>query len=191
MENEDIDKLCRQIYSNHRRALDLIWDRVGTPASGLMGRIEKWIQERPEQWIHITTKQKEVEFIPIAWAKMLPAVGKRKTFKSEHWMTVRVRAESTCLRLVVVVCPTTDGVIRKKALERLLKEKSEFGFSTFFKKKELTEDWTRVMSEEVYALPEDEEPDVDAVMERLDKRLLGFVKQAANVPTAMKALFAS
>jgi hypothetical protein len=187
MENEDIDKLCRKIYSNHRRALDLIWERVGTPASGLVGRIEKWIDDRPEQWLRITTKQKEVEFIPAAWAKMLPPVGKRKTIDPEHWMTVRLHAGSTRLRLIVLVCPTTDQAVRKKVVERLLRDKKEFGFSTFFKK--LTEDWTRVTSDEVCALPEDEEPDVDAVMERVEKRLAEFTKQTAGVPSALKSLF--
>ena len=191
MENEEIDKLCRRIYSNHRRALDLIWERVGTSASGLVSCIEKWIEDRPDQWMHITTKQKEVEFIPAAWAKMLPPVGKRKTFEPDHWMTVRLRAGGTRLRLFVVVCPTTDQAIRKKVLERLLRDKSEFGFSTFFKKKELTDDWTRVMSEDICALPEDEEPDVDAVMERVEKRLAEFAKQTMSVPAAIKALFNS
>lgn len=191
MENEDIDKLCRRIYSNHRRALDLIWERVGTPASGLIASIEKWLLERPDQWLRITTKQSEVEFIPTAWAKMLPPIGKRKTFEPEHWVTVRLRAGSTRLRLFVIVCPTTDGLIRKKVIERLLIDKSEFGFSTFFKKKELTDDWTRVMSEEVCTLPEDEELDVDAVMDRVERRLVDFVEQTANVPIAMKTLFSS
>ena len=191
MDNEDIAKHCRQIYSKHRRALDLIWDHVGTPASGLVRSIETWLGERKDQWQLITTKQKEVEFIPITWAKMLPPVGKRKTFEPEQWMTVRLRASGTRLRLFVIVCPTTDGAIRKQTIERLLKDKSEFGFSTFFKKKELTDDWTRVMSEEVCVLPEDDEPDVDEVMKRVEKRLLEFAKQTANVPMAMKALFAS
>jgi hypothetical protein len=189
MENEDIDKLCRQIYSNHRRALDLIWERVGTPASGLVGRIEAWIRDRPDQWVHITTKQREVEFIPATWTKMLPPVGKRKTFEPEHWMTMRLRAGATRLRLFVVVCPTTDGAMRRATLDRLLRDKKEFGFATFFKK--LTEDWTRVMSEDVCPLPEDEEPDVDAVMDRVEKRLTEFAKQAATLPSAMKLLFAS
>ncbi len=186
MENKDLDTLCRQIYSNHRRALDLIWERVGTPASGLVGRIEKWIADHPDQWLHITSKQKEVEFIPTGWAKMLPPVGKRKTFEPEHWMTVRIRAESKCLRLVVLVCPTTDQNIRKKVLERLLQDKQEFGFSTFFKK--VTEDWTRVLSDEVCPLPEDEDPDVDVVLERVEKRLAHFAKQTMGVPAAMRAL---
>jgi hypothetical protein len=188
MENAELDKLCRQIYTNHRQALDLIWERVGSPASGLVGRIQQWIEQRPTDWTHITTKQKEVEFIPAGWKKMLPPVNKRKTFEPEHWMTVRLRVGSTRLRLFVVVGPTTDSAVRKRTLERLLKDKSEFGFSTFFKKKELTDDWTRVFSEEVCTLPEEEEPDVEAVMERVEKRLGEFLKQTASLPAAMKSI---
>jgi hypothetical protein len=189
MENPDLDKLCRQIHINHRQALDLIWERVGSPSSGLVGRIKQWIEERPGDWLHITTKQKEVEFIPAVWNKMLPPVGKRKTFKPEYWMTMRLRAYSTHLRLFVIVCPTTDAVVRKCALERLLKDKNEFGFSTFFKKKELTKDWTRVLSEKVSALSENEEPEeIDAVMDRVEKRLENFLKQTAGLPAAMQTL---
>ena len=189
MENEEIDKLCRQIYSNHRRALDLIWERVGTPASGLIGRIAQWIDDQPDQWVRIATKQKEVEFIPAGWVKLLPPVGRRKTFEPEQWMTVRLRAGGTRLRLFVLVCPTTDQTIRKKVVERLLQDKREFGFSTFFKR--LTDDWTRIMSEEVCPLPEDEEIDVEAVMERVEKRMADFTKQTADLPAAIKAMFAT
>lgn len=189
MENADLDKLCRQIHINHRQALDLIWERVGSPSSGLVGRIEQWIEERPDDWLHITTKQKEVEFIPAVWNKMLPPVGKRRTFEPEHWMTMRLRAYSAHLRLFVIVCPTTDAVVRKLTLERLLRDKNEFGFSTFFKKKELTKDWTRVLSERVSALSEDQEPEkIDAVMDRVEKRLGSFLKQTADLPAAMEAL---
>ena len=187
MENADLDKLCRQIHINHRQALDLIWERVGSPSSGLVGRIQQWIEERPGDWLHITTKQKEVEFIPAVWNKMLPPVGKRKTFEPEHWMTMRLRAYSKHLRLFVIVCPTTDAAVRKSVLERLLKDKNEFGFSTFFKKKELTKDWTKVLSERC-ALSEDlEEPEkIDAVMDRVEKRLENFLKQTAGLPAAME-----
>jgi hypothetical protein len=191
MENEQITKLCRQIYSNHRRALDLILERVGTPASGVVGRIEKWIEARPDQWLHVTTKQREIEFIPAVWNKMLPPIGKRKTFEPDHWLTVRLRASDTKLRLLVVVCPTSDGAKRKRVLDRLLKDKSDFGFSSFFKKKELTEDWTRVLSEEICAFPEDGEIDVESVMSKVEKRLVEFLNQTAKLPAAMAELFAS
>lgn len=188
MENVDLDKLCRQIYANHRQALDLIWERVGSPSSGLVGRIQQWIEEQPTKWIHIATRKKEVVFIPAPWNKMLPAVGKKKTFEPEHWMTVQLHAGSTSLRLLVIVRPTNDAAIRKRVVERVLKDKSEFGFSTFFKKKELGEVWTRVLSEEVCALPEDEDPDIDAVMQRVEKRLGEFLTQTAGLPAAIEAI---
>jgi hypothetical protein len=186
MDNEDIDKLCRQIYANHRRALELIWERVGTPAAGIIGRVEAWLQERPEQWRIIQTKQKEVEFIPVGWARMLPPIGKRKSPDSENWITVRIRVGSTRVRLLVVIAPTTNSPIRKKVAERLLKDKKEFGFSTFFKK--LTDDWTRILSDELYKLPEDDEPDHEAIIQRIEKRLEQFREQAAGVPAALRAV---
>ena len=150
---------------------------------------QEWLNERAEQWIHITTKKREVEFIPAAWSKMLPPIGKRKTFEPEHWMTVRLRAGNVRLRLMVVICPTTDAAKRTRAIERLLKDKAEFGFS--IRKKELTEDWTRILSEEICELPEDEDPDVDDIMPRVERRLTEFLRQTAKVPAAMSALFSS
>lgn len=189
MENEVIDKLCRQIYSNHRRALDLIWERVGPSASGLVAQIEQWIKQRTSDWTHINTRSKEVEFIPATWAGMLPPIGERKTFEPEHWITMRLRVGRERLRLMVVVCPTTDGQQRKKAMDRLLQDKDEFGFSVFFKKKVLTERWTRILSTDVCPLPDDEEPD-DAIMLRVEKRLGEFATITSGVPDAMRGLFA-
>jgi PD-(D/E)XK nuclease superfamily protein len=191
MENEDLDKLCRQIYSNHRRALDLIWERVGTPESGLVGQIQQWIEQRTSDWTHINTRSKEIEFTPSSWSGMLPPIGRRKTFEPEHWITVRLLVRKDRLRLFVTVCPTTDASKRKMAIDRLLQNKAEFGFSAFFKKKELTEEWTRILSTDICALPDDEEPEYEAVMQNVEKRLGEFARQAAGVPAAMKALFAN
>jgi molecular chaperone DnaK (HSP70) len=88
--------------------------------------------------------------------------------------------------LLVVIAPTTNSPIRKKVAERLLKDKKEFGFSTFFKK--LTDDWTRILSDELYKLPEDDEPDHEAIIQRIEKRLEQFREQAAGVPAALRAV---
>ncbi len=77
MENADLDKLCRQIYVNHRQALDLIWAQVGSPSSELVGRIQKWIEERPDEWLHVSTSKSHVRFIPAVWNKMLPPAGRK------------------------------------------------------------------------------------------------------------------
>jgi len=187
MENPDLDKLCLQIYANHRQALDLIWERV-TPSSELVGRIRDWIEQRPTQWYHIKTKQKEVRFIPASWDKMLPPIYNLPKSKPEHWMTLRLYAGNTSLRLFVDVCPTTNSTRCREMLERILKSENEFGFSY---KKKLTEDWTRVLSEKVCELPEDEEPDIEAVMARVEKQLGQFLEKTAGLPAALAFLKAS
>ena len=138
MEKAELDKLCRQIYTNHRQALDLILERVGSPSSGLVGRIRQWIEERPGEWLLIATRKRAVRFIPAVWNKMLPPVGKEKSAPG-HWITMGLEVSDKLLRFRVVVRPTTDVAVRKAVLERLLKDKTEFGFSTMFKKKALTE----------------------------------------------------
>lgn len=189
MENEDIDKLCRQIYSNHRRALDLIWERVGAPESGILGAIEQWLEERNEHWLHIRTRPKEIEFLPVAWRDMLPAIGKRPNIESRHWMSLRLNVgKPTCVRLMVVACPTNHPEIRMKILDRILKDKSEFGFKTFFTKKGPSPDWTRLLTDEVCALPEDEELEPNAIIEKIEKRLNEFVLKTASLPAAIKEL---
>jgi hypothetical protein len=188
MENPELDRLCRQIYTNHRQALDLIWERVGSPSSGLVGAIERWIRDRPDSWICIRTKEKEVEFIPRIWDKMLPAIGKRKTFDATHWITVRLNVGSDRIRLFVVMCPTSDPIVRKLVLERLLQEQAEFGFISFFKKKELlSSEWTRLLSEDVCSLPEDGEPDIELAVKAVEERLSRFLAGIDGVPKAIKA----
>jgi hypothetical protein len=190
MENPELEKLCQQIYNNHRQALGLIMARCGSPSSELVSRIQKWMEERPGEWLFVTTKQREVEFIPAAWDKMLPPVGKPKPgkFAPEDWMKMVLRASGGDLRLYVVVRPTTDAAMRGRALLRLLKDPTEFGFSN--SRRKLGETWTNILSEKVCALSEDGEPEkLDAVMERIEKRLEKFLKDTAGLPAAMKALF--
>ncbi|HLL90178.1 MAG TPA: PD-(D/E)XK nuclease family protein [Tepidisphaeraceae bacterium] len=193
MENPDIDKLCRQIYANHRRAMDLIWERVGSPSSAVIGRIEAWLEARPHEWVLVTTKQREIEFHPAAWRGMLPPIGKRRLAAPDGWIIIRMRAlRSGRLRMFVVVCPTTDVLFRRAAVARLLQDKGEFGLSRHFKGKSPTDDWTRILSEDVCPLPDEDEdePNYDVVMSKVEKRLDSFLRQTATLPDAMKRVVA-
>ena len=49
MNDKKIDELCQQIYKNHHRAIDLIWERVGTPAPGILAEA-KHVLEGSQRW---------------------------------------------------------------------------------------------------------------------------------------------
>ena len=162
----------------------MIWERVRPASSELVGRIQKWIEERPGEWLHIRAAKKEVEFIPATWNKMLPSAGKSN--RPDRWMVMLLQAWNTQLRLIVLVCPTTDVQMRKLVLERLLRDKNEFGFTA----KKLTNEWTTILSEEVCELPDDGKPeDIETVIQCVEKRLEEFLTKTATLPAAMKVLF--
>ena len=115
---------------------------------------------------------------------MLPPVGKSN--KSDRWMVMLLQARDTQLRLIVLVCPTSDAHMRKLVLERLLKDKNEFSFSA----KRSANEWTTVLSEEVCELPDDGKPeDIETVIQCVEKRLEDFLKKTADLPDAMQTLF--
>ena len=107
MENADLDKLCRQIYVNHRQALDLISARVGSPSSELVGRIQKWIKNgRTNGSISPPTKSTWSLFRPRG-TRCCRRWASEEKFQPEHWMRMELQASSGHLRLYVVVGPTT------------------------------------------------------------------------------------
>lgn len=186
MDNPDIDKLCRQIYTTHRRAIDLIIERVGSPSSSVIQTIESWMREQPD-WVHITSKKSEIEFLPRSWDKLLPPVGQRKTFKPEHWMTLRLLVHNDQLILRVVVCPAKVPEIRKSLLE-VLKSRPELGFRAIHKRSVLTDTWTRVLSETVCRLSEEEEEEPTSLIPVVQTRLAEFIKQTAPLADALRVL---
>src|SRR5690606_9986789 len=50
MNDARIDELCQRIYTNHRQALELIWERTGAAGSGVPAKIASIIRERPDRW---------------------------------------------------------------------------------------------------------------------------------------------
>jgi len=50
MDDPRIDELCNRIYSNHRQALQLIYDRIGPVEGGLLEDIEQLLRKGDVPW---------------------------------------------------------------------------------------------------------------------------------------------
>jgi hypothetical protein len=66
MPDKEIDDLCAKIYKNHRQALDLIYERLGSPATGALGEIESTLKD-DDRWHVFYRESGYIDFVPKIW----------------------------------------------------------------------------------------------------------------------------
>jgi hypothetical protein len=74
MNDATIDEPCQRIYKNHRRALDLIYERVGNPASAVLEEAESVVRKDP-RWHVFYRAGNLFDFVPSSWLNWLPPIG--------------------------------------------------------------------------------------------------------------------
>ncbi len=102
MNDEKIDELCQRIYKNHRQALDLIWERVGSPASGVLAEATKVVRE-DARWHVFYQTGKNMAFVPKAWLEWLPPLGLDQKDDPRSWIILRLRLLDNMLELIVQI----------------------------------------------------------------------------------------
>lgn len=187
MDDPKIDELCKRIYTNHRRALDLIYERVESPASGLVGSAARWLAESGG-WVVRDTRSRIVHFVPKSWVGSLVQGDGSQSPKCpvEFFMEVHVLGASAHVRCVVGRC--TDLEQRRRVLAQITRKDNEFGFST--QRKELTDRWTRVYSNRIMKWEEDEAPDEQLVIQKLSACVNKIAPELSLLPAVVQSLLA-
>jgi len=188
MDDPKIDDLCRRIYQNHRQAIDLIIDRVGTPTAAALMAMENAVSDL-DGWRVISRSNTRLTCIPVSWN--LPAINRRKTFKPDEWLYVELRMNPTKRKCFSVVraSPTTNPDLRAAIIKRIIKDPDEFGLKTFFKNPDnIGSEWTTIGRQTVFSWTEEEFPDdshvVDATVTHLEKRR----KMLDKIPKTIQSL---
>jgi hypothetical protein len=188
MDDPKIDELCETIYKNHRRAIDLIVERIGTNGSGAIGAIAEEVSKTPG-WIVTHRGPTYVEFIPTSWQNLLPPLGKRKVVLPEQWLSIWFRVGKKQCYCVIKVATATDAVLRRKVIERLVADPSEFGLKSLFKSVELIgDDWATLGRINVDRWNPDEGPDLAKLLPKVRAVLDKRAKQLAGVPDALRPI---
>jgi hypothetical protein len=188
MNDEKIDALCQRIYRNHRQALTLIFERVGSPVAGLVGQTEELLRSQGNRWHVFNKRSKAVDFVPKPWLNLLPPIGRRKGFDPHLWLVMTVDAGGNRCRLITSVWPTTDPKLRRKVIERLTVDRKEFGFK--HARGDFRDEWT-FFGEEICRWPEDDEPDSQAVLSEVAKKLDELWGRLEGVPAALRPILES
>jgi hypothetical protein len=153
MNDEKLDELCRQIYKNHRQALDLIWERVGSPESGTLTSVVSLLEE-DSRWHIIHHANKFVDFVPKEWLEWLPPCV------PDHYypFCVTIRLFDHELAFTVWIGPIGNQDLRTDIITRMREKSPEFGFKRS-RASQVDAKWSRISATEtILQWGENEEP---------------------------------
>lgn len=188
MDDPRIDDLCRMIYKNHRQALDLIFERMGSPGAALLGEIERVVSADAGRWHVINKTTRAVQFLPSSWLTQLPAAGTRATFDPRFWLVLRFEVRANRVFYAASIWPLSNPSLRPILIERLTRDPQEFGFKLFLKKV-TSERYTQLGRETLISFDEDEGPDEAAVLHAVQKKLDQLSKRLERVPEELNPIY--
>lgn len=188
MDDPKIDELCQRIYKNHRQAIELIVERVGTGSMRLLAIAENVICEK-DDWLVVRRTSSHLRFVPKGWIDLLPPIGKEATVSHRLWLNLGFGLKSSRLICHFAVRPTTDVEVRRKVIDRLIEQHEEFGFTNFVKDgQQIGSHYTQLGQETVAMWKDDEEMDDETIADLVRKKLDQLATRLAGVPDALRPI---
>jgi len=189
MDNKTIDGLCQRIYKNHRRAIDLIIERAGNRASGVLAEAETILRDDPRWHVFSYRLANMIDFVPKAWLEWLPSLGLDRKDEPLSWFILRLQVypEDGKLDFYVSVRRIADVVKRREVVNLLIREGQKFGFKHSGHK--VKDNYTRVSGRErVMKWNADEEPEPEAIRLAVKKKLDEVFPKLEGLPLLLKPL---
>ncbi len=187
MNDPQIDELCQRIYKNHRRALDLIYERVGAPGSTVLAEAET-VLRNDARWHVFYRARNLIDFVPAPWLKWLPPVGLDRKDDPQSWFVLRLEVYNQKLDFYVEVRRMADLAKRRKIVEALIAEGPAFGFK--HRGREIRDNYTRVSGrEQILKWEEDgDEPGADVIQTAVKTKLDRVFPKLEGVPSILRPL---
>jgi len=116
MQDEEIVKLCKEVYRKHKDAIDLIVEWGATSQFGVA--VESFITEN-NNLIQLSKRPSSVWFIPKTWKSKMPPCSNRWTFLSEPYPVACwfvFRQKSSKVGIVIEVGSMEDSKKRLKLI---------------------------------------------------------------------------
>ena len=184
MDDPTIDELCRTIYKNHRRAIDLIIEKTGSESPGYQDI--KSLIENDERFEIVKTTGRMIAFVLKDWVAMgLPLRRDKKHEMAKHWITIKVIWETRLCFLEIVLGPADDTALRMNIVRMLMMHEDALGFGLSGKK--VTKQWTRLRK----AVTLDKwgtsgEPDSEKLLSMYKQHIEAWYPGLQQVPKALK-----
>jgi hypothetical protein len=185
MNDTELDELCRKIYKKHRQALDLIWERVGNPESGVIAKVANVLEDDP-RWGVVARPSNSLHFVPKAWLEWLPPLALR--VDSRSWIYASLFDPGDRLLCAVHMAPMSDPTKRIEIATKLLDECTGFGFK-HPKSKQVKNNYSRVSAvETILQWDEHDEPESDGIRAAVKKTLDDLYPKLEKLASVLKPL---
>lgn len=185
MDDPKIDELCQRIYTNHRQALDLIIERVGSQEAAIVAELLRVLESDSKKWHVFNRTSRRIEFVPRSWTDWIPRVSARSRSHPQMWIWWWVSCRAKRLSLRFEIGPASDSELRRRVIERLTRSASEFGLRVTGKH---TEKYTRLRRTTFARWSSDDDPDVERLTRNFQKQLDVFLQELSGVPDALRPI---
>ena len=189
MNDPKIDELCKRIYKNHRRALELIYERAGSHKSEVLDEVEATLNDDP-RWHMFWRATNVVDFVPKQWRTWLPPIGlDDPSYDARSWIIFRVELSTGKLDFYIEVRRIADLAMRRAIINRLIEEGPKFGFKRQ-SGREVKDLYTRISGRERLLKWEedDDEPDQASVRSAVKRKLDEIFPKLEGIPSVIKPL---
>jgi len=186
MNDEKLDELCRRIYKKHRKALDLIWERVGGGESAALAEMAD-VLEQDGRWHTNYRINKYVGFVPKNWREWLPPF-RDDGDDPQNWIFVEFASKETRLTQALYASPMKDATKYKAIVTKLRDKATDIGFKRS-KATGIGANFARItVAERFLEWDEDETPEPEAIREAVKKTLNDLYPKLEKMARVLKPL---
>jgi hypothetical protein len=182
MDDPQIQELCRRIYAQHRRAIDLINEHAGTSAEPIFSHFEEGLKRFPEL-VHLRGNAREWLVAPKAWLDILPPIGVLE--EPRGWLVIRLGVRNNRCHIGVRATSVRDAETRNRIIAALVRPDAGLGLKTSFK------NWANqnrlyLTIDTVAKWGEEDEPNPSEVGERALGMLADLLRRLEPLPRVLK-----
>ncbi|MBX3362490.1 MAG: PD-(D/E)XK nuclease family protein [Phycisphaeraceae bacterium] len=187
----EVQRLCRQIYSNHKQAINLINKHAGGDAAPVLEAFEKAVGNRFPNVKVLPRTSKEVRLLPPGWKDALPPIGLSENH--DAWLVLRmvVKRNRCMLGVRTLRVNDHDYARRNKILAALFDQSNKLGLSPSFKATWHDQKRVLLTTEQIATWKDDEDPDASSIADEAIDRLAILLDRLSSLPDVLHRAGAS